>query len=558
MKTMTGYPLPIGVSVKDNIVNFSVAVESGKKCILCLYKKNSNVPEFKIELTEEEAMGEVRYVAIPKADLEHMEYNYEINGEFIIDPYVKSVAEHETITRGKILLQEYDWEGDKPLGLDFQEIVAYNLHVRGFTMHKSSKVKNRGTFAGVIEKISYLKDLGINQIQCMPVYAFEETPHYKNYWGYGDAYCFAIKNAYAADDDAEIEFKDMVKACHKNGIEVVLYLPFTDKVSKQLIEECLRYYVMEYHIDGFVLNPYNAPMSSILSDPILKKTKILEYKDDFQNNMRSFLIGNEGTVQGVMWWVKQITKDIGGCNYITNHTGFTLSDLVSYNEKHNEANGENNFDGPGVNLSWNCGVEGPTRKKTIQELRRKQMRNAMFLLIMSQGTPCILAGDEFANTQNGNNNVYCQDNEIAWLDWKKLEKEEQFYNYVKSLIELRKKYSVIGIDKPLLGVDKTSCGVPDVSFHGENAWQIPNQMSSKHLGVYYHHADGTDCFIAYNMHEEEQTFALPSLRQGKKWCRVLSTVDSQVGAEEVMADNHREVVLSGRTIEMYIGKKAEE
>lgn len=553
MKTMTGYPLPLGTSVKDDIVNFSVAVESGKKCNLCIYKCGNEVPDYTIELSEEDAMGEVRYVAIPKTEIEHMEYIYEINGEFVIDPYVKSVAEYETITRGKILLDEYDWEGDKPLRLPYHEIVAYSLHVRGFTKHKSSKVKNKGTFAGVVEKIPYLKDLGINQIQCMPVYAFEETKHYKNYWGYGDAYCFAIKNAYASDSNAEKEFKDMIKACHKNGIEVVLYLPFTDKASKQLIEECLRYYVMEYHIDGFILNPYNAPMSSILSDPILKKTKILEYKDDFQNNMRSFLVGNEGTVQGVMWWVKQITKDIGCCNYITNHTGFTLNDLVSYNEKHNEANGENNFDGPDANFSWNCGVEGPTRKKAILELRRKQMRNAMFLLIMSQGTPCILAGDEFANTQNGNNNVYCQDNETSWLDWKKLEKEESFYNYVKTLIELRKKYSVIGTDKPLLGVDKTSCGVPDVSFHGEDAWQIPNQMSSKHLGVYYHHADGTDCFIAYNMHEKEQTFALPALRKGKEWHLVLSTAEEQIG-EEKLAVNQRETTLSGRTIEMYIGK----
>ena len=554
MKTMTGYPLPLGTSVKDDIVNFSVAVESGKKCNLCIYKRGEQTPEFTIELPEEHALGEVRYVAVPKTEVEHMEYNYEIDGEVILDPYVKAVVEYETTTRGNILIEEYDWEEDKPLGLPYHEIIAYNLHVRGFTMHKTSKVINKGTFAGVVEKISYLKDLGINQIQCMPFYAFEETKHYKNYWGYGDAYCYAIKNAYAADWNAEKEFKDMIKACHKNGIEVVLYLPFTDKVSKQLIEECLRYYVMEYHIDGFVLNPYNAPMNSIMSDPILKKTKILEYKDDFQNNMRSFLIGNEGTVQGVMWWVKQITKDIGCCNYITNHTGFTLHDLVSYNEKHNEANGENNFDGPDANFSWNCGSEGPTRKKAILELRKKQMRNAMFLLIMSQGTPCILAGDEFANSQNGNNNVYCQDNEIAWLDWKKLEKEEAFYNYVKTLIKLRKAYSVIGVDKPLLGVDKTSCGVPDVSFHGEEAWQIPNQMSSKHLGVYYHHADGTDCFIAYNMNEKEQIFALPTLRKGKEWYSILSTADAQTAESETLMDNQKETVVLERTIEMYIGK----
>ena len=554
MKKMTGYPLPLGVSVKDDMVNFSVAVESGKTCFLCLYRGNSHVPAERIALAEEHAVGEVRYIALSKSDVEHMEYVYEINGEFVLDPYAKAIAAYDKIVRGRILLEAYDWEGDKPLELPFHDVVAYNLHVRGFTKDKSSGVENKGTFAGVIEKIPYLKDLGINQIQCMPIYAFQEALHYKNYWGYGEAHCFAIKNEYAASCDAENELKDMVKACHKNGIEVVLYLPFTDKVSKQLIEECLRYYVMEYHIDGFVLNPYNAPMSSIMSDPILKKTKILEYKDDFQNNMRSFLIGNEGAVQGVMWWVKQITKDIGSCNYITNHTGFTLNDLVSYNEKHNDANGENNFDGPDVNFSWNCGVEGPTRKKAIMDLRRKQMRNAMFLLIMSQGTPCILAGDVFAKTQTGYNNVYCQDNEVSWLNWKKLDKENDFYHYVKTLIELRRKYSVIGVDKPLLGVDKTSCGVPDVSFHGESAWQTPNQISSKHLGVYYHHADGTDCFVAYNMHEEEQTFALPALRKGKNWYRVISTADAQAEVKEVLIKNQKDTVVRDRTIEMFIGK----
>lgn len=553
MEVLVGCPLPLGMSVKEEIVNFSIAVERGKTCYLCLYKGKSNEPEFKIELTEEHAVGAVRYVALPKSDVEDMEYDYEINEEHIVDPYVKTVVVYDAITRGKVLLDDYDWEGDKPLGLPCHEVVAYNLHVRGFTKHTSSKVAHKGTFSGIIEKLPYLKDLGINQIQCMPVYAFEEATHYKNYWGYGDAYCFAIKNKYASDTNAEKELKDMIKACHREGIEVVLYLPFTDKVSKQIIQESLRYYVLEYHVDGFVLNPYNAPMSSILSDPILKGTKIWEYKDDFQNNMRSFLIGNEGTVQGVMWWIRQNTTEVGCCNYITKHTGFTLNDMVSYNEKHNEANGENNFDGPDENFSWNCGVEGPTRKKSILELRRKQMRNAMFLLLMSQGVPCILAGDEFANTQKGNNNVYCQDNEIAWLDWKNLEKEKTFYEFVKGLIALRKKYSVIGVEKPLLGVDKTSCGIPDVSFHGENAWQIPEQMTSKHLGVYYHHADGTDCFVAYNMHEEEQTFALPTLPKGKAWHLVVSTASDVIG-EEYLVTDQRKTILSGRTIEMYIGK----
>ncbi len=554
MKKKKGYPLPLGVTVREDEVCFSVAVESGKTCNLCFYKTHQKEPEVKLELSEEDAVGEVRCVAVEKSEVENLEYQYEIDGQCLPDPYVKSVVEYPEGVRGKIRTKAYDWEGDRPLELPYHEVVAYSLHVRGFTQHVSSKVKHRGTFSGVVEKIPYLKELGINQIQCMPVYAFEEAKQYKNYWGYGEAYCFAVKRAYAADMNAEKELKDMVKACHKNGIEVVLYLPFTDKTTRQLTEECLRYYVMEYHVDGFVLNPYHVPMDSILSDPILKKTKILVYKEDFQNTMRRFLKGDEGTVQGVMWWLRQSTKEIGSCNYITNHTGFTLHDLVSYNEKHNEANGELNFDGPNENFSWNCGTEGPTRKKAIIRLRRQQMRNAMVLLLLSQGTPCILEGDEFANTQNGNNNVYCQDNETAWLNWRKLEKEEALFSYVKDLIVIRKKYSVFGVASPLLGVDKTGCGVPDVSFYGENAWQIPNQMSSRHLGVYYHHADGTDCFVAYNMHEAEQSFALPVLSEGKKWYRIMSTAEERI-TEAQIPEKRKSIVLEGRTIEVYIGKK---
>ena len=223
-------------------------------------------------------------------------------------------------------------------------------------------------------------------------------------------------------------------------------------------------------------------------------------------------------VPGVMWWLKQQSKEQRSCNYITSHNGFTLADLVSYDGKHNEANGENNQDGPDYNYSWNCGAEGATRRKAVLELRKKQMRNAFFLLLMAQGTPCLLAGDEFANSQKGNNNVYCQDNETAWLNWKQLEKEKELFDYVRNLIALRKRLPILHSEKPLLGRDEMSCGVPDVSYHGESAWQIPQNVASRQLGVYYHgegESEG-DCFIAYNMHWTEHKFALPALSKGKR------------------------------------------
>ena len=250
----------------------------------------------------------------------------------------------------------------------------------------------------------------------------------------------------------------MVKACHRAGIEVVLNLPFSEHIMPQMMEECLRYYVLEYHIDGFILNPVLAPMEAILADPLLKRTKILQNKEDFQITMRRFLKGDEGMVPGVMWWLKQQSKEQRSCNYITSHNGFTLADLVSYDGKHNEANGENNQDGPDYNYSWNCGAEGATRRKAVLELRKKQMRNAFFLLLMAQGTPCLLAGDEFANSQKGNNNVYCQDNETAWLNWKQLEKEKELFDYVRNLIALRKRLPILHSEKPLLGRDEMAVG----------------------------------------------------------------------------------------------------
>lgn len=553
MKKITGYPLPFGVSVRNDVVNFSIAVESGKRCELHIYKKGMETPETIIELLEEDAVGEVRFAALPKAKLKGKEYNYIIDGKPVIDPYVKSVSEVASLTRGKIITESYDWEGDKPLELSYHEVVAYSLHVRGFTKHKTSKVKKKGTFQGIVEKIPYLLELGINQIQCMPVYAFEEGKKFKNYWGYGPAFCFAIKNHYAAKKDAETELKDMVKACHKNGIEVILHMPFTEETPNVLIQECLRYYLMEYHIDGFILNPYVAPMKSILSDPILKKTKILTNHDGFQNTMRRFLKGEEPVIDDVMTWLKQTTKESGSCNYITNHTGFTLVDLVSYNEKHNEANGENNVDGPDVNYSWNCGVEGPTRKNSVLELRKKQIRNAMFLTVLSQGTPCILAGDEFGNSQDGNNNVYCQDNELSWLNWSQLEKDASLYEFLKTLIRIRKEYSVFGTKEPLTGTDKTGSGVPDVSFHGENAWQMTKQKKTRKLGVFYHGIDGLDCFVAYNMHREKQILAMPSLGKHKKWSCILSTECDMISECE-QNPQQKEIIVPGRCIMLFIGK----
>ena len=566
MREVQGQPLPLGINISGDHVNFSVAVPEGERCWLLLYRAGEEEPKERYEMTE--AIGEVRFLALEGMDPADYEYNYMIGGEVTVDPYARGLAgrdiwgkerdiqKHEV--RGVLKNGRYDWEGDEPLKLPFHSIVAYSLHVRGFTKHTSSGVEKKGTFSGVVEKLPYLKDLGINQIQCMPVYEFEECGRFRNYWGYGQAYYFAPKSAYAASGDGERELKDMVKACHKEGIEVVLEMPFTGDTSKQLMEECLRYYCLEYHIDGFLLNPYVAPMDAIHADPILKHTKILVHDTGFQTVMRRFLKGDEGMVRDVMYWLRHQSETKEILNMITGQTGFTLRDLVSYDGKHNEAKGEQNQDGPDYNYSWNCGAEGPSRKKAVTELRKNQTRNAFFLLLLAQGTPCILAGDEFGNTQKGNNNVYCQDNPVGWLDWSGLDKHPELHDFVKELIAFRKKHPVFWPEKEMTGMTYSKKGVPDVSYHGENAWRVPLEVSSRQLGVYYSGTDRTgegdeDCFVAYNMHWLEHTFALPALPRGKKWYLIASTQEGILDKAEPL-DDQKFAEVKERTIMIFSGR----
>lgn len=563
MKIEKGSPLPLGIQIEKNSVNFSVVVPEKEQCELLLYKAGETVPDQVIKMKE--SVGDVRFLLLQNINPKEYEYNYRIGEQIITDPFAKALTgrstwnviqeEHSHEVRGILYTGEYDWGKDRPLRIPYQDVIAYSLHVRGFTKHSSSLVKKKGTFAGVIEKIPYLTKLGINQIQCMPVYDFLEHKRYVNYWGYGKAYYFAPKAAYAAAKDAAAELKDMVKACHKENIEVVLYLPFTETTPHYVVSQCLRYYAMEFHMDGFILEPAFVQFAEIIKDPLLADIKIMRKEEGFQNVMRRFLKGDEGMVNRVIWWTRHHSKQERIFNHMTAHNGFTLYDTVSYDGKHNEKNGEQNQDGTDYNYSWNCGAEGVTRKKSVLELRKKQMRNAFFLLLMSQGTPCILAGDEFANTQKGNNNAYCQDNETTWLNWKSLEKETDLFTYVKALIAFRKSHPILHPGEELKGIDETSCGVPDVSYHGESAWQIPSEMASRQLGIYYSGSgkEQEDCFIAYNMHWEGHSFALPALKRGKKWYRLMDT-NGGIYEKQIVALNQREVDVDARTIVMFIGR----
>ena len=570
MKKISGRPQPFGTVVKGRKVNFAVQVPAGKKCELLLYREGRKHPECTFDMPENEGIGEVRFIAVEDIDADKYEYNFRIDGQVSLDPYVREVAgkklfgrkrelqEHEI--RGKLVSPEYDWEDDERLHLPWNEVVAYSLHVRGFTKHTSSKIPHKGTYLGVIEKIPYLKELGINQIQCMPVYEFDECAKTKiNYWGYGPAYYFAPKEAYAAGTSAVHELKDMVKECHRAGIEVVLEMPFMQEVPPQTALECLRFYMLEYHVDGFVVNPYSVPWEMLCADPLLKDIKLMRKDDAFQNIMRRFLKGDENMINDVIWALSHHSAADGKCNYITAQTGFTLWDLVSYDCKHNEANGENNTDGPDFNFSWNCGAEGPSRKKAVMALRKNQVRNAFQLLLLAQGTPCILAGDEFYNSQKGNHNVYCQDNETGWVDWTKLKTDNTLFNYVKELIAFRKSHPCLHRAEELKGLDRTACGMPDVSYHGENAWQVKSEVYSRQLGVLYAGEDlgDTECFTAYNMHWLPHEYALPSPGKGKRWCLA---ADTEGGFKEtpVPVEDQKKIELKERSITVLVSGKLPE
>lgn len=551
MKTKRGSAEPLGATVEKHGVNFSVAAPKEATCELWLYNPGSEKSSYVFELEENPLTGNIRSIYLCDSNLAGMEYLYRINGQWTQDPYAREIV----CNRAKILEPSYDWEEDLPLQLPDEQVIAYSLHVRGFTRHASSKVKGKGTFTGVMEKLPYLTELGITQIQLMPMYEFEDGKGYTNYWGYGSGFFFAPKSRYA-QKDAVTEWKDLVKACHRAGIEVVCYLPFDGERSVTYMLSCLKYYRKEYHVDGFILNPYVLPLHMVLEDPFFAGIKLYEKTDEFQVIMRRFLKGDEGMVSSVIEQLRRLPQHAHTFHTMTDHTGFTMQDLVSYDGKHNEKNGEQNQDGPEYNYSWNCGVEGPTRKRDVVRLRRRQMKNAWCLLLLSQGMPCILAGDEFANSQNGNNNVYCQDNEISWLNWNQTKTEQDLLRFVKDLIAFRKEHDTFHPKEAYSGIDRTGCGTPDVSYHGENAWQVPNGIASRQLGVYY--SGGTEkmpMFVAYNMHWEDHVFALPTLKKGWQWKKIM---DTEAGFHEGQLQKKRTVTIPARTIAILVGTNTEE
>lgn len=569
----TGDPGVLGVTKKKQGYNFAVSVPKGKEAYLLLYKMGETKPSKRFYLSRR--TGRIAAALAEGIDPGNWEYNYEIGGEVVQDPYAAAIRglpdfggkideEKGHQVRCAFVSQNFDWKGDRFPAVSLADSIFYKLHVRGFTMQKDSKVRDKGTFRGLMQKIAYLKGLGVTGVELMPAYEFQERQQRKeqdyrrredetllNYWGYTDrAFYFAPKAAYARSDNPVREMKELVRTLHENGLECVMEFYFTREIPPVQIRDILHHWKLHYHIDGFHLVGEGIPQDMICRDPLLTDTKLFfgniweespvssgcrnrgEYNEGFRQDMKRFLKGDEDMLQAFAYRARRNPDSYGVINYLTVQDGFTLEDSVSYEMKHNEANKEANQDGPAYNFSWNCGLEGPTRKRAVCALRQQQVKNAVLLLLLSQGTPLWYQGDEFGNSQQGNNNAYCQDNEIGWVDWSRARRQEKLTEFVRSCIAFRKAHPVLHMETEPKVSDYKSYGCPDLSYHSQKAWSASFDNNLHHLGLMYCGAYGNcdSVYIAYNMHWNTHEFALPHLKQNQKWYPVMDTSRQEMTA----------------------------
>ena len=600
----------LGAEKEPDGICFRIAQNGTQPVSLLLYSKGSDQVVQEILLTEKRLLGDVYGIKVLNLDYQNYEYNYRVGEKIIQDPYAHVITGRKTFgqpttnedghqIRCGFDFARYDWQGDLPLEIPYEDAVMYSLHVRGFTRQENSKVRHKGTFSGLEEKAEYLKRLGVNQVKLMPAYEFDEiiSPcgvtgmSYQeplaekkekiNFWGYEEGWYFAPKASYASGSDPVKEMKDMVRTLHKKGIEVLMELYFPKSVSYRLAADCMLHWITQYHVDGFLLVGSNTLLTSLAKDPLFTKTKILgeyfppeeiypnnqipsyrnlgEYNDGFLYDMRRILSGEEKQMNDFAYRIHRNPSHSGVINYIVDHNGFTLMDLVSYDEKHNEANGEQNQDGSTSNYSWNCGIEGPTRRRKILELRSRQMKNAFLMMLLASGTPMLHAGDELGNSQEGNNNPYCQDNEISWVNWKNSKRGKELTEFVGESIAFRKRHKVLHMKKELRIMDTLSCGYPDLSYHGNRAWYGGFENSNRQIGIMYcgQYADEDNfIYVAYNLYGEENEFALPHLPEGMKW---YTAIDTSFGiykeGEEPALEAQKMFTVPGHTIIVLIGRK---
>lgn len=690
MAEIAGFPVRPGIydlngaTPLQNGVNFTIHTCGGTSCELLLFHRAQEEPFAVLPFPEAYKIGDVYSMIVYGLNIDEFEYAYRVDGPYcpekgllfdknkiLLDPYAKAVAGQRTwgirwdhTYHARVVKDRFDW-GDMPQSKkELCDLIIYELHVRDFTHHPSSGVQHRGTFSGLMEKIPYLKELGINAVELMPIFEFDETMNSRTIddkqllecWGYNTVGFFAPNSSYAAANEHNLEgteLKTLIKALHDNGIEVILDVVFNHTaegnekgntfsfkgfdnniyymltpdgnyynfsgcgntlncnhpVVQQLILECLRYWTINYRVDGFRFDlasilgrnedgsPMNNPplLRTLADDSILSNVKLIaeawdagglyqvgsfpasgrwaEWNGRYRDSLRSYLKGDSWNAWDAAWSISGSGDLYGGyydnthsnyagynscVNFLTCHDGFTLYDLYAYNDKHNEANGWNNTDGANDNRSWNCGAEGETEDPEVLSLRRRMIRNACAVLMCSRGTPMFLAGDEFGNTKFGNNNSYCQDNITSWLDWRMLEKNKDLFEFFKFMIAFRKKHPVIHKQLPT-----SVCGMDPIHTHNLNAEETDIPRDARTFCVSFAGYDkekGKDdlIYVAVNTFWEDVTITLPNLHRRGAWHLSVNTYGDGNGhycypeGQEVRID--RSFVMRPRSVAVFTGR----
>lgn len=608
----TQYP---GVRKGEKGYEFTAEVPLKEEASLLLYLEKGEEREVtEIPFPEESRRGNLLSVGIKGLGNREILYNYRIGGETVQDPYAqylchvpqfgKRKTDEEPVCSG-YQEKSFKWTDKKFQAKKLSDMILYKLQVRSFTMHKNSGVRKKGTFQGLEQKIPYLQELGITSVLLMPAYEYREIlrmkrrgqrPGYQtkgvpeenprvNCWGYtGDACYFAPKRAFCASGNPVQEFRHMVNALHEAGLECLMEFYFDGTTAPSRMLDILRYWKTEYHIDGFHLMGQGICQEVFTKDPMLADSKLLfhdvngwcpldekqaffknaaEYNQGFLYCMRHILKGDENMMDEFMFRTRNNPPYHGIINYLADQDGFTMMDMVSYEERHNEANGEDNQDGMEYNCSWNCGTEGATRKKEIRALRLKQLKNAFSILLCSQGTPLIFQGDEWGNTQKGNNNAWCQDNETAWIDWRGIKNNKNLFEFVKQAIAFRKANPMLHMEQELKGADYKALGYPDISCHGSQAWYVPKESTLRFLGTMlcggYGNQEGEFLYIACNFHWISHETALPGGTEDIVWNVVMRTDEEENSGfcQEKIPVKGKTIEVPPRTIIILMGKQDE-
>lgn len=610
-----------GVQVQADGMIFTFEAEKEDECKIIFYGKNQEITET-VDVPAKYCRGAIRSVCIKGKSVKHLRYNYEINGEVLTDPYANRIIGREKWADknrencsyqicGGYSSPEFDWQEDAAPEVPRQQMVMYKLHVRGFSMDAGVRGRTKGTFAAVRERIPYLKQMGITTVEFMPIYEFEEfeiqeqekLPEYLdwqieetdrikperetvsdklNFWGYVKGNYFAVKASYASTPDASREWKELVHELHANGMECVMEMFFAEGQNQNVILDALRYWVREYHVDGFHLLGDRLPITAIAQDAWLRRTKIFytafdsmlletpcryphlfAYNDEYLYPVRGMLNHMNGNLEAFACQQRKQHMTQGFVNYIADNNGFSLMDIFSYAEKHNQENGEGNSDGANWNLSSNYGAEGKTTKKYINAIRERQLCNALAILMLGQGVPLLFSGDECGNSQNGNNNAYCQDNHIGWVNWKKCEKYAWLTSFVGRMAEFRRNHPAIASEQPKRLSDFQRKGFPDLSYHGENAWiqalsENRQSVGMMYCGAYEKCEDGSEddmIYMGYNFHTGPDRLALPKLSGKKHWYLCMDTARGREPflVQEELQEEHQ-ITMKGQSVVILIGR----